>query len=82
MALRLATMTDVPALNALITTSARGLSAEFYTPAQVQALITHVFGVDTQLITDRTYYVSTRQAGRRPRLGGGVDAGRSTAATR
>ncbi len=50
-------MADVPALQALIATSVRSLSMEFYTPAQIEAAITAVFGVDTQLIADRTYYV-------------------------
>lgn len=50
-------MADVAALNALIATSARGLSAGYYTPTQTEALVAHVFGVDTQLIADGTYYV-------------------------
>lgn len=54
---RVATMADVPALNAMIAESARGLSAGYYTPAQIDALVTHVFGVDTHLIADGTYYV-------------------------
>lgn len=48
---------DVPALHALIAASARALSAGYYTPAQIEAAVTHVFGVDTQLIADGTYYV-------------------------
>jgi GNAT superfamily N-acetyltransferase len=55
--LRLATSADIPALQALIADSARGLSGGFYTPAQIDAAITHVFGVDTQLIADGTYFV-------------------------
>ncbi len=47
----------VPALNALIANSARELSAGFYTPQQIEALLTHVFGVDTQLISDGTYFI-------------------------
>lgn len=54
---RLATPADVPALQALIATSTRALSVGFYTAAQVEAALTHVFGVDTQLLADRTYYV-------------------------
>jgi GNAT superfamily N-acetyltransferase len=54
---RVATMADVPALQALIATSVRSLSMDFYTPAQIEAAIAGVFGVDTQLIVDRTYYV-------------------------
>ncbi|HEX5436932.1 MAG TPA: GNAT family N-acetyltransferase [Gemmatimonadaceae bacterium] len=76
MELRLATMPDIPALNALITASARGLSAGFYTPAQVQALVTHVFGVDTQLIVDRTYYVIDAPGGA-PAAAGGWSARRT-----
>ena len=57
MNLRIATMDDVPALNALIAISARELSAGFYTPRQIEALLTEIFGVDTQLVADGTYYV-------------------------
>jgi GNAT superfamily N-acetyltransferase len=55
--LRAATMSDVRSLNALIAASARELSAGFYAPEQIEALIVHVFGVDTQLIQDGSYYV-------------------------
>lgn len=54
---RVATLDDVPALRTLIAASARGLSLGFYTAEQVEAAVAHVFGVDTQLITDGTYYV-------------------------
>lgn len=57
MRLRPATLDDVPALERLIAASARGLSAGSYTPAQVEALVRHVFGVDTQLVRDGTYHV-------------------------
>jgi GNAT superfamily N-acetyltransferase len=57
MQLRVATMDDVPALNELIAESARALSVGFYTSPQIEALLTHVFGVDTQLVADGTYYV-------------------------
>ena len=57
MTLRVATMSDVQSLNALIALSARELSAGFYSPAQIEALIAEVFGVDTQLIADDTYYL-------------------------
>jgi GNAT superfamily N-acetyltransferase len=57
MPLRLATSADVPALEALIAASARGLSAGYYTAEQTEALLAHVFGVDTQLIADGTYFV-------------------------
>ena len=73
---RLATMADVPALNALVAASARGLSVGFYSPAQVEALIAHVFGVDTQLIADGTYYVIDG-AGSAPAAAGGWSARRT-----
>ncbi|OAI42791.1 acetyltransferase [Verrucomicrobia bacterium SCGC AG-212-E04] len=60
--LRIATLDDVPALEILIAQSARGLSAPYYSPAQVEAKLRHVFGVDTQLIHDGTYYVIEQDA--------------------
>ena len=67
--IRRAALTEIPALNALILTSATELSRGYYTPAQIQSLITHVFGVDTQLLTDGTYYVIER-TGRLAACGG------------
>jgi len=55
--LRPATHADVPAIRALIAASVRGLSAGYYSPAQVEQALVHVFGVDTQLVDDGTYYV-------------------------
>ena len=55
--IRIATLEDVPVLQKLIARSAESLSVGYYTPVQVAALVQHVFGVDTQLIADRTYYV-------------------------
>ena len=55
-ALRTATVADVPALEALIARSGIALSAGFYTPEQAEAITRHVFGVDTQLIADGTYF--------------------------
>jgi GNAT superfamily N-acetyltransferase len=54
--LRTATAVDVPLLQTLIERSGIGLSAGFYTPAQAQAITHEVFGVDTQLIRDGTYF--------------------------
>lgn len=77
--LRPARATEVPALNALIAASARDLSRGFYTPAETDLLIRHVFGVDTQLIADQTYFVIERDgtlaacggwSGRRTLFGG------------
>ena len=56
--IRLATAADIPALKDLIPASARGLSQAYYSDAQIEAAIRYVFGVDSQLIADRTYYVA------------------------
>jgi GNAT superfamily N-acetyltransferase len=48
---------DLPALQALIERSARSLSVGFYTQQQTEAVTCHVFGVDTQLVADGTYFV-------------------------
>jgi len=54
--IRAADAADIPALQALIERSGIGLSAGFYTPEQAQAITREVFGVDTQLIEDGTYF--------------------------
>lgn len=58
MLIRKATLQDIPVLRRLIPESARALSAGYYTPQQIEGAIVHVFGVDTQLITDGTYFVA------------------------
>lgn len=55
--LRQATLADVPALESLIARSARALSTTDYRPAQVEGALRGAFGVDTQLLTDQTYFV-------------------------
>jgi GNAT superfamily N-acetyltransferase len=47
----------VAVLQQLIARSARGLSAGYYTPEQTEALLRYVFGVDTQLIEDHSYFL-------------------------
>ncbi|MFZ6733107.1 GNAT family N-acetyltransferase [Undibacterium sp. Ji42W] len=59
--IRCATEADIAAMQALIARSAIQLSTPFYAPEQAQALLTHVFGVDTQLIHDQTYFVIEEQ---------------------
>lgn len=56
--IRRATAADIPALEALIPESARALSPGYYTSEQTEAAIRHVFGVDSRLIADGTYYVA------------------------
>lgn len=58
--LRPATRADVPALARLIRLSAHGLSREHYTFEQVESALHGLFGVDTQLIDDGTYFVIER----------------------
>ena len=48
----------MPALETLIAASARELSVGYYTPAQTEAAISHVFGVDSELVGDGTYLVA------------------------
>jgi GNAT superfamily N-acetyltransferase len=54
--IRAATEADIPVLQTLIERSGVKLSAGFYTLEQAQALTREVFGVDTQLIRDGTYF--------------------------
>jgi len=61
--LRLARAKDVPALETLIPISVRALQAPYYSPAQMNAALGPVFGVDNQLIADGTYFV-VENAGR------------------
>jgi GNAT superfamily N-acetyltransferase len=84
--IRRALLTEAPALNALMALSAAELSRGYYTPAQIASLIAHVFGVDTQLLTDGTYYVIERNdrlvacggwSGRRTLFGGDQAKGSS-----
>lgn len=46
------------ALEVLIAFSARGLSRGEYTHAQTEAAIRYVFGVDSELVADQTYFVA------------------------
>ena len=56
--IRVACMDDAPALKELIPESARELSKGYYTEQQAESAIKYIFGVDTQLIADGTYYVA------------------------
>jgi len=56
--IRPATISDIPQLEELIRKSVSGLSTDYYTPEQIESGLTHVFGVDTQLILDGTYFVA------------------------
>lgn len=54
---RPATPAEVPTLERLIAASARRLGEGFYTAAQTEAAIAHVFGVDSELVADGSYLV-------------------------
>ncbi len=56
--LRKATSADIPRLREVIEASVRGLQANDYSPAQIEGALRSVYGVDTQLIADGTYYVA------------------------
>ncbi len=55
--IRQAVLADIPALQALIAESARGLR-EGYSAEQVEAALGNALGVDRQLIRDGTYFVA------------------------
>ncbi|WP_321476661.1 GNAT family N-acetyltransferase [uncultured Paludibaculum sp.] len=55
--IRLAQPSDVEALSQLIEISVRGLQSADYSAEQMDGALGTVFGVDTQLISDGTYFV-------------------------
>jgi GNAT superfamily N-acetyltransferase len=55
---RQATPADVPTLRALIDASVRGLQSQDYSAAEIDRALATVYGVDTQLIADGTYWVA------------------------
>lgn len=59
--IRKATLDDRVAIQELVAESARLLSREYYRDVQIEAAIASVFGVDTDLIHDGTYFVAEAQ---------------------
>jgi len=55
---RKATTSDVPRLREIIEASVRGLQSTDYSPAQIEGALQSVYGVDSQLIADETYFVA------------------------
>ena len=55
--IRQAVHTDIPMLRKLIEVSVRGLQARDYSPSQIESALATVYGVDSQLIADGTYFV-------------------------
>jgi len=56
--IRHAQIEDIPALQDLILDSVSVLSLPYYTAKQISSALAHVFGPDTQLILDGTYFVA------------------------
>ena len=57
-AIRRASLADVPVLERLIPASVRALQAPYYTSEQMEGALGTVFGVDRQLINDGTYLIA------------------------
>lgn len=58
--IRLANLNDIKQIKELIKRSAIELSKGFYSEEEITALNNYVFGVDSTLIKDGTYYVAER----------------------
>lgn len=56
--IRKAVPADIPRLREVIEASVRGLQANDYTPAQLEGALKSVYGVDSQLIADGTYFAA------------------------
>jgi len=68
--IRRAVLADPEAIQDLIAASARGLSRIHYDDAQIEAAVSEVFGVDTDLIDDETYFVAETDSGQLVGCGG------------
>ncbi|HEY8562136.1 MAG TPA: GNAT family N-acetyltransferase [Pyrinomonadaceae bacterium] len=68
--IRKATFDDQPAIEKLIADSVRGLSRDDYDERQIELSIRTVFGVDTELIADETYFVVETENGALAGCGG------------
>ena len=85
--IRPATAADAPAISALIDVSVRRLSEGYYSEEEIERSLVRVFGVDSQLIADGTYYVAEEDGeivgcggwGRRATLYGGDQVERNDA---
>ena len=56
--IRAARASEIPAISALITSSARGLSRNDYSDEEIEAAVSFIFGVDSELISVGTYFVA------------------------
>ncbi|RUR04964.1 GNAT family N-acetyltransferase [Legionella sp. km772] len=55
--IRTATPHDSEKLNELIAFSARKLSQDYYSEPEIEGAIRYIFGVDSELLQDKTYFV-------------------------
>jgi N-acetylglutamate synthase-like GNAT family acetyltransferase len=55
---RKANLNDRRAIEQLIARSVRGLSKEYYAEDQIEAALLGIFGLDTDLIVDQTYFIA------------------------
>jgi GNAT superfamily N-acetyltransferase len=60
--IRPAVFADIAVLRTLIDASVRGLQTQDYTPSQIESALATVYGVDTQLIADGTYFVAEAES--------------------
>jgi len=56
--IRKALAEDIPRLREIIDASVRGLQSADYSPAQIDGALKSVYGVDSQLIADGTYFAA------------------------
>lgn len=68
--IRQATSADIPALQDLIRASVLGLQSVDYTPEQLEHALERIFGVDTQLIADGTYFIAEVEVEGEPVIAG------------
>ncbi len=68
--IRKATPHDIPRLREIIEASVRGLQAQDYSPGQIEGALASVYGVDSQLIADGTYFVAEADNGEIVACGG------------
>jgi GNAT superfamily N-acetyltransferase len=60
LSIRKAMASDIPHLGPLIAESVRRLSEGYYSTEEAERALVRVFGVDSQLVEDGTYYVAER----------------------
>ena len=73
--IRLAEAGDIPLLRELIEASVRGLQAGDYSAAQLESALRTVYGVDTQLIADGTYFAAEEMEASGGESSGGKSSG-------